>query len=125
MAIVLSAASCYHTGRQFTVADLPTTDGWVYLGDRVADRFSCLPGNDTTLKVYQKGDVQLYFAYFVGQSRPPWAFWHYDLKTGETFEARGDQNADGIYESYIPRGTFYLDADLVAWGMGKQLFGLD
>lgn len=95
--------------------ELPSTEGWEYLGERDDDRSRDIPGEETILRGYEKENIQLIFAFYKGHSNPR-SFWYYNTKTDTTFDTYVDNDNDRVFETYVPEGKSNIDYDLEAWG---------
>ena len=96
--------------------ELPSTEGWTYLGERDDDRSKEIPGEETILKGYEKGDKQLIFAFYKGHSNPR-SFWFYNKETDTTFDIYVDNDNDRVFEIYVPEGKSNIDMNHEAWGV--------
>ena len=95
---------------------LPSTNGYTFAGQYDEDRSDRIPGKETLLKGYQKGDIVFVQAFYKGK-KYPWSFWYVNTKTGQTFNTRTDVNNDRNYETYVARGLSNVDVDHKKWGL--------
>ena len=80
---------------------LPSTEGWRFLGERMEDRIKSIPGKESLMKGYQKGNVQLLITSLKGK---PSGFWYFDTKTKQTFNGRADYEGDANFEQNTGSG---------------------
>ena len=103
-------------GKGYGPEKLPDTDNWDYLGSYDEDRDPEIPGKETKLVGYQKGDIQLIFAYFKGKDDPR-SFWFFNTKTKKTFDLYADLDNDEVFEKYVAEGKAKLNYDNEDWGL--------
>ena len=95
--------------------ELPCTEGWEFFGRREMDRNDRIPGKESIVEGYTKGNISLFFQYFKGHDNPG-TFWFYDRDKEKTFNGYVDTNNDRVFDKHIPRGEWNIDLDYEAWG---------
>lgn len=131
LACLLAASAALAQGPGFTPAKgvtveggahpLPSLEGFEFLGEHWADYGDSVPGKESFLKKYRKGDVILFVDYVNGK---PAAYWLFDTKKNAITELRGDFEGDGNFEqSAAGGGEITLSA--AAYGLAPRAGGGD
>lgn len=93
---------------------LPSIEGFEFLGEHWADYGDSVPGKESLLKKYRKGDVILFVDYVNGK---PAAYWLFDTKKNAITELRGDFEADGSFEQRAAAGSGEITLSAAAYGL--------
>lgn len=92
---------------------LPSTKGWKFLGSYMDDRMDTVPGKESELFGYQRGNVQMVVSKLNGKAK---SYWFHNIKNNKTFGGRTDYNADGNFEQKVPPGGIG-EVDLKSYGL--------